>query len=477
MADTITCTVCGAVNDAANHFCDQCGASLKSAPSSGAVYPSAPPMLPDPMSATVQAAPAGDLVCSVCGAAVLPGQAFCDNCGANLIENPPIPASGMPTAYAPTMPDLSQIPLPVAPEMPTASAPTAPDLSQIPLPVAPVMPAPSAPTMPDLSQIPLPTDPNADTLVEVLPEDTAAPAEPELPTPPAAPAEPELPTPPALPAEPELPTPPPAGIISAGGKTRAELETEIQRHTASIAQLEQLLALQGGAAPAYLTAALDDARTALTHAEADLATLTPPAPPAPDPAEVARLTAEVERHTASITQLEQLLALQGGAAPDYLTAALSDARTARMQAELALQELLAGTISSAVAPVAPVAPPAPLPSIEPPAPVVPHPRLTFADGRVIYLPIDKAEIIVGREDPVSDIYPEVDLTAFGGETGGVSRQHARMNCADGQWSVTDLSSTNFTKVDGKRLEPNIPEPLRDGSQIHFGRIAVTLILS
>ncbi len=471
MADTITCPVCGAVNDAANHFCDQCGASLKSASLSSASYIGAPPVSFDPMSATVQAAPTGDLVCSVCGAAVLPGQAFCDNCGANLIQNPPIPAGGMPTAYAPTLPDLSQIPLPVAPVMPSASAPTAPDLSQIPLP----------------------TDPNADTLVEVLPEDTAAPAAPELP--PVAPAPPAMPTPPVAPVAPAVPPTPPAATGSAGGKTRAELETEIERHMASIAQLEQLLTLQGSAAPAYLTAALDDARTALANAQAELATLTPPAPPAPDPAEVARLTAEVERHTASVAQLEQLLALQGSAAPAYLTAALNDARTARMQAEVVLQELLAGSVSSAVAvapappsaspvppaPISPAAPPAPLPPVEPPveppAPVVPHPRLTFADGRVVYLPIDKAEIIVGREDPVSDIYPEVDLTPFGGETGGVSRQHARMNYTEGQWSVTDLNSTNFTKVNGKRLEPNTPEPLHDGAEIHFGRITVTLTLS
>ncbi len=471
MADTITCPVCGAVNDAANHFCDQCGASLKSAPSRAAGYTSAPPVSFDPMSATVQAAPTGDLVCSVCGAAVLPGQAFCDNCGANLIQNPPIPAGGVAAAYAPTLPDLSQISLPVAPVMLTASAPTAPDLSQIPLP----------------------TDPNADTLVEVLPEDTAAPAEPELL--PVAPAPPAMPTPPVAPVAPAVPPAPPAATGSAGGKTRAELETEIERHTASIAQLEQLLTLQGGAAPAYLTAALDDARTALANAQAELATLPPPAPPAPDPAEVARLTAEVERHTASVAQLEQLLALQGSAAPAYLTAALNDARTARMQAEVVLQELLAGSVSSAVAvapappsaspvppaPASPAAPPAPLPPVEPPveppAPVVPHPRLTFADGRVVYLPIDKAEIIVGREDPVSDIYPEVDLTPFGGETGGVSRQHARMNYTEGQWSVTDLNSTNFTKVNGKRLEPNTPEPLHDGAEIHFGRITVTLTLS
>lgn len=175
MADTITCVVCGAVNDAANHFCDQCGASLKPALASDVGYVGAPPIVPDPLQSVPPSpavAPADDLVCAVCGAAVLPGQAFCDNCGANLIENPPIPAGGMPSASAPTMPDLSSVPLPAAPVMPSASAPTAPDLSQFSLP----------------------TDPNADTQVEVLPEDTAVPAAPEPITPPA----PEPITPPAI---------------------------------------------------------------------------------------------------------------------------------------------------------------------------------------------------------------------------------------------------------------------------------------
>lgn len=129
MADTITCVVCGAVNDAANHFCDQCGASLKPALASNVGYVGAPPIVPDPLQSVPPSpavAPADDLVCAVCGAAVLPGQAFCDNCGANLIENPPIPAGGMPSASAPTMPDLSSVPLPAAPVMPSASAPTLP---------------------------------------------------------------------------------------------------------------------------------------------------------------------------------------------------------------------------------------------------------------------------------------------------------------------------------------------------------------
>jgi pSer/pThr/pTyr-binding forkhead associated (FHA) protein len=90
---------------------------------------------------------------------------------------------------------------------------------------------------------------------------------------------------------------------------------------------------------------------------------------------------------------------------------------------------------------------------------------------VLKLPTDKAEITVGREDPVSSIFPEVDMTAFGGEAGGVSRQHARLTQSNGQWMIIDLNSTNYTRVDGTRLEPNVAMPLRDGMRIQFGRIA------
>jgi pSer/pThr/pTyr-binding forkhead associated (FHA) protein len=91
-------------------------------------------------------------------------------------------------------------------------------------------------------------------------------------------------------------------------------------------------------------------------------------------------------------------------------------------------------------------------------------------GHTLQFPADKDEIIVGREDPVSNIFPEIDLTPYGGETGGVSRQHARITRSNGAWMVTDLNSTNFTRVDGNRLEPNIPVPIRDGSRLQFGRI-------
>ena len=95
------------------------------------------------------------------------------------------------------------------------------------------------------------------------------------------------------------------------------------------------------------------------------------------------------------------------------------------------------------------------------------------EGKDLLLPTDKPEIIVGREDPISGIFPEIDLTPYGGETGGVSRQHARLNQSAGQWTVTDLNSTNYTRVDGAKIEPNVATLLHDGARLQFGRVAMT----
>ncbi len=94
----------------------------------------------------------------------------------------------------------------------------------------------------------------------------------------------------------------------------------------------------------------------------------------------------------------------------------------------------------------------------------------ISTGAELSLP-DQEEITVGREDPSSGIFPDVDLTPYGGEEGGVSRRHARMLCVNGEYFVEDLQSTNFTKLDGQRLPAHARERLEDGARIDFGRVA------
>ena len=97
--------------------------------------------------------------------------------------------------------------------------------------------------------------------------------------------------------------------------------------------------------------------------------------------------------------------------------------------------------------------------------------ILISSGAEMALP-DQEEITVGREDPSSGIFPDVDLTPHGGEDGGVSRRHARLLHVGDDYFVEDLQSTNFTKLDGQRLPAHVRERLDDGARIDFGRVAM-----
>ncbi|WP_151756056.1 FHA domain-containing protein [Dictyobacter vulcani] len=82
----------------------------------------------------------------------------------------------------------------------------------------------------------------------------------------------------------------------------------------------------------------------------------------------------------------------------------------------------------------------------------------------------KEIITIGREDPVSNIYPDVDLTPHGGEDGGVSRLHARIFVENGQYLLEDENSTNFTFLNRQRLAGKTPTPLHDNDEVRLGRV-------
>jgi len=112
----------------------------------------------------------------------------------------------------------------------------------------------------------------------------------------------------------------------------------------------------------------------------------------------------------------------------------------------------------------------------PAAPPAAGPRLVVsASGAEIPLPAAD-EIIIGREDPVSGIFPEVDLTPHGGEDGGVSRRHARIIVESGTYFVEDLDSTNFTFVNKQKLAPRTRQQVSDGDEIRCGRVALVFRL-
>ena len=83
------------------------------------------------------------------------------------------------------------------------------------------------------------------------------------------------------------------------------------------------------------------------------------------------------------------------------------------------------------------------------------------------------QVIVGREDPYTGIYPDVDLSPHGAEEGGVSRRHFRLALSGGRYTIEDLNSTNMTYVNRQQLQPGSPVALNDGDEIRAGRVRLT----
>ncbi len=74
---------------------------------------------------------------------------------------------------------------------------------------------------------------------------------------------------------------------------------------------------------------------------------------------------------------------------------------------------------------------------------------------------------IGRFD-VSVGHRQSDFE-FDKKTKAVSRRHAAIERGgDGSYAVVDLTSSAGTFVDGQKLTPNVPHPLRRGSRVSFG---------
>lgn len=132
-----------------------------------------------------------------------------------------------------------------------------------------------------------------------------------------------------------------------------------------------------------------------------------------------------------------------------------------------------GTPAPATAAPAPTPAPTPVaaaPMSVPAAPAAMHARLIVESDNQEFDLSGKDNVLIGREDAVSNIFPDVDLTPHGGEEGGVSRMHARIFIENGQYMIEDENSTNFTFLNRQKLAPKTPTPLHDDDEIKMGRV-------
>lgn len=114
---------------------------------------------------------------------------------------------------------------------------------------------------------------------------------------------------------------------------------------------------------------------------------------------------------------------------------------------------------------------------------VPTAKLTLLTTGEISAPIfslDKDTNIIGRRDPMSNIFPEVDLSKFDPQT-KISRRHARVWREGNNYMVEDLGSSNGTILlpalsDNVRLLPHQPHILTNGDKIKIGDTTMSFLV-
>ena len=78
-----------------------------------------------------------------------------------------------------------------------------------------------------------------------------------------------------------------------------------------------------------------------------------------------------------------------------------------------------------------------------------------------------ASVVIGR--PRTGVHVDIDLTP----DLRVSRPHARISSADGQYWIEDLNSVNWTYLNNQRLSPDKPAPLQEGDLLRLGNVLLT----
>lgn len=84
-------------------------------------------------------------------------------------------------------------------------------------------------------------------------------------------------------------------------------------------------------------------------------------------------------------------------------------------------------------------------------------------------PIDSDIANLGRWDPDSGAFPDIDLSNDDVDA-KISRKHAKIISKNGQYFIEDFGSLNGSYINrGDRLIPGEPAPLKDGDEVILGK--------
>ncbi len=83
---------------------------------------------------------------------------------------------------------------------------------------------------------------------------------------------------------------------------------------------------------------------------------------------------------------------------------------------------------------------------------------------------NRQEIIVGRVDPKTDKYPDIDMSGLPINFASISRRHMRLIFVNGNWHAEDMGSSNGTWLNGNLMVAYKRYPLRNGDRFRVGTV-------
>ena len=90
--------------------------------------------------------------------------------------------------------------------------------------------------------------------------------------------------------------------------------------------------------------------------------------------------------------------------------------------------------------------------------------------------VGKSDFTIGRATNGQPILPDIDLSDYDAYRQGVSRLHAGLRILNKRLMITDLGSSNGTRVNGQKITPHLEYPLTHGDIIALGKFKIQVLI-
>ncbi len=96
-------------------------------------------------------------------------------------------------------------------------------------------------------------------------------------------------------------------------------------------------------------------------------------------------------------------------------------------------------------------------------------------GQILHL-AGRSEFTLGRVAESQPILPDVDFSPYEAYSQGVSRLHASLKIINQRVVITDLGSSNGTRVNGQKIMPHIDYLLNHGDVVALGKLKLQVLI-